>query len=56
MYELQEILSEDFPEAFLIRPKAISVYRTDKFEGWENEVGGPVSWFNPWSIVKVHLK
>ena len=56
MYELQEILSEDFPEAFLLRPKTISVYRTDKLEGWENEVGGPVSWFNPWSILKVHLK
>ena len=56
MYELQEILSEDFPEAFLLRPEAISVYRTDKFEGWENQVGGPVSWFNPWSISKVHLK
>jgi len=56
MYELQEILSEDMPEVFLVRPEAISVYRTDKFEGWVNEVGGPVSWFNPWSILKVHLK
>lgn len=43
MYELQEILSEDFPEAFLLRPKAISVYRTAKLTGWINEVGGPVS-------------
>jgi len=56
MYEMQELLSEDSPIAFLVRPEFISVYRTDKFEGWENEVGGPVSWLNPWSIMKVHLK
>jgi len=56
MHEMQEILSEHFPGAFLLRPKAISVYRTDKLAGWVNEVGGPVSWFNPWSILKVHLK
>ena len=56
MYEMQELMSEDLPCAFLVRPKFISVYRTDKFEGWENEIGGPVSWFNPWSILKVHLK
>jgi len=56
MYEMQEILSEDLPEAFLVRGKNISVYRTDKFEGWENQVGGPVSWMNDWSILKVHLK
>jgi len=56
MYEMQEILSEDLPQVFLVRAKCISAYRTDKFEGWINEVGGPVSWFNPWSILKVHLK
>jgi len=56
MYELQELMSEDMPEAFLVRPDQISVYRNDKFVGWENEVGGPVSWFNDWSIMKVHLK
>jgi len=49
-------MSEDLPEAFLARPEFISVYRTDKFEGWVNQIGGPVSWFNDWSIMKVHLK
>ena len=56
MYEMQEIMSEDLPEGFLVRPKLVSVYRTDKFEGWVNQIGGPVSWFNDWSILKVHLK
>jgi len=55
-YEMQEIMSEDLPEAFLVRPEFISAYRIDKFEGWVNEVGGPISWFNDWSIMKVHLK
>ncbi len=56
MYEMQEIMSEDLPEGFLVRPKLLSVYRTDKFEGWVNQIGGPVSWFNDWSITGVHLK
>jgi len=56
MYEMQELMAEELPEAFLVRPKYISAYRTDKFEGWINEIGGPVSWFNDWSIIKVHLK
>jgi len=32
------------------------VYRTDKFEGWVNQIGGPVSWFSDWSILEVYLK
>ena len=56
MYEMQELMSEDLPEGFLVRPKYISVYRTDKFEGWVNQIGGPVSWFSDWSILEVHLK
>jgi len=55
-YEMQELMAEELPYAFLVRPQFISVWRTDKFEGWKNEVGGPVSWMNPWSILSVHLK
>ncbi|MCK4354529.1 MAG: ABC transporter substrate-binding protein [Dehalococcoidia bacterium] len=56
LYEMQDILAEDLPLIFLARPEYISAYRTDKFEGWVNEIGGPVSWLNDWSILKVHLK
>jgi len=53
---MQEIMAEDLPYAFIARPKWLSAYRTDKFEGWVNEIGGPVSWLNPWSMLRVHLK
>ena len=56
LYEMQDILAEDLPLIFLARPDFICVYRTDKFEGWVNEIGGTVSWMNDWSILKVHLK
>jgi len=56
LYEMQELMSEELPYAFMFRPEHIAVYRTDKFEGWVNQIGGPVSWFNAWSILKVHLK
>lgn len=56
VYEMQELMSDDLPYGFLVRPKFISAYRTDKFEGWVSEIGGPVSWFNPWSLLNVHLK
>lgn len=56
VYEMQELMAEELPYGFLVRPQFISAYRTDKFEGWKNEVGGPVSWMNPWSILNLHLK
>jgi len=56
LYELQDILAEDMPLFYLARSQCISTYRVDKFEGWVNEIGGPVSWLNDWSIRKVHLK
>jgi len=56
LYEMQELMSEELPYVFMLRPEHIAVYRTDKLEGWVNQTGGPVSWFNPWSIKKVHLK
>jgi len=56
LYELQDLLAKDLPLIYLARPDYISAYRTDKFEGWVQEIGGPVSWLNDWSILKVHLK
>jgi len=56
LHELQEIMSEDLPYGFLVRPKFISAYRVDKFEGWVNQIGGPVSWMNPHSILNARLK
>ena len=55
-YEIQAVLSEDLPYAPLVRAQFNSAYRIDKLEVWVNEVGGPVSWMNHWSILKVHLK
>jgi peptide/nickel transport system substrate-binding protein len=55
-YELQEILARDIPYGFLVRPKFISAYRTDRIKGWLNQVGGPVTWINDWSITDGQLK
>jgi len=56
LYEMQEIMAEDLARIFLARSEVISVWRTDKFEGWVNTVGGPVSWLNSYSIMNIHLK
>ncbi|MCK4354525.1 MAG: ABC transporter substrate-binding protein [Dehalococcoidia bacterium] len=56
LYEMQELMAEELPRIFLARGEIITVYRTDKFEGWVNEIGGPVSWLNDWSILRAHLK
>jgi peptide/nickel transport system substrate-binding protein len=56
VYEMQEIMARDLPYGFLVRPKFISVYRTDKISGWVNQIGGPVSWMNDWSILEAKLK
>jgi peptide/nickel transport system substrate-binding protein len=55
-YEMQEIMARDIPYGFLVRPKFISAYRTDKITDWFNQVGGPVSWINDWSITEGRLK
>ena len=56
LYEMQDIMAEDLPRIFLARSQCIAVWRTDKFEGWVNTIGGPVSWLNSYSIMNVHLK
>jgi ABC-type transport system substrate-binding protein len=53
LYELQEILAEDIPVIYLAREELISVYREDKWTNWVNELGGPVTWINEWSIREV---
>jgi ABC-type transport system substrate-binding protein len=52
-YEMQEILNEDLPLIYLARPDLIAAYRTDNWDNWLNEIGGPVSWLNEWSIREV---
>jgi len=56
LYEMQELMAEDLARIFIARAEIITVHRTDKFEGWVNEIGGPVSWLNEWSILECHLK
>jgi ABC-type transport system substrate-binding protein len=56
LYEMQELMADELPYAPLVRPRYISVYRTDKFEGWINFIGGPVSWLNNFSILNLRLK
>ena len=50
LYEMQEILAEDLPMIYLVRPEHISAYRTDNWDNWFNEMGGLVSWINEYSI------
>ena len=50
---IQAIANEELPMYMLYRQHVISAYWTDKWTGWYNELGGPVYWFNPWSIYEV---
>ncbi|HDI42176.1 MAG TPA: peptide ABC transporter substrate-binding protein, partial [Candidatus Bathyarchaeota archaeon] len=56
IWQMQELLAEDLPYIFLVRPKELVPYRTDKFEGYVGTIGGLSSWVNPWTYLKVHLK
>jgi len=56
LYEMQDLMAEDLARIFLARSEVIGVWRTDKFEGWVNTVGGPVSWLNSYSIMNIHQK
>lgn len=51
--ELQAIANEELPMYMLYRQHVISAYRTNRWTNWYNELGGPVYWFNPWSIYEV---
>ena len=54
--KLQEIIAEDLPYALLVRPDLISPYRTDKFEGHVETMGGLSTWINAWTYFKVRPK
>ena len=56
VFKLQEIMAEDLPCGVLVRPKVISPYRTDKFEGHVETMGGFSNWINWWSYMKVKPK
>ena len=51
---IQAIANEELPIYMLYREHVVSAYRTDKWTGWYNELGGPAYWFNPWSTYEVH--
>ena len=53
LFEMQEILAEDLPLIYLVRPELISSYRTDNWEDWYNTLGGPVIWNNEYSYREV---
>jgi peptide/nickel transport system substrate-binding protein len=55
-FKLQEIMAEDLPCAMLARPKVISPYRTDKFEGHVETMGGFSNWINWWTYMKIKPK
>lgn len=54
--KLQEIIAEDLPYAMLVRPDLISPYRTDKFEGHVETMGGLSTWINAWTYFKIRPK
>ena len=55
-FKLQEIMAEDLPYAMLVRPDLISPYRTDKFEGHVETMGGFSTWINVWTYFKTRPK
>ena len=55
-FKLQEIMAEDLPCAVISRPNVISHYRTDKFEGHVESMGGFSNWINWWTYMKIKPK
>jgi len=51
---IQGIANEELPMYMLYRADVITAWRTDKWTGWYNEVGGPIFWGNPWSVHDLH--
>jgi len=56
VFKLQEIMAEDLPCGVLVRPNVISPYRTDKFKGHVETMGGYSNWINWWSYMKLKPK
>ena len=55
-FKMQEIMAEDLPCAPLVRPDFIGPYRTDKFEGHVEAMGGVSNWINWWTFMKIKPK
>ena len=55
-FKMQEIMAEDLPCGILSRPKVISPYRTDKYEGHVQTMGGFSNWINWWTYMKIKPK
>jgi peptide/nickel transport system substrate-binding protein len=55
-FKLQEIIAEDLPYALLVRPDLIGPYRTDKYEGHVETMGGLSTWINTWTYFKIRPK
>jgi len=55
-FKMQEIMAEDLPCAVLVRPDLIGPYRTDKFEGHVETMGGFSNWINWWTYMKIKPK
>jgi len=55
-FDLQRIMAEDLPCAVLVRPDLIGPYRTDKFEGHVETMGGMSNWINWWTYLKIKPK
>jgi len=55
-FKLQEMMAEDLPCAVLVRPDLIGPYRTDKFTGHVETMGGFSNWINWWTYMKIKPK
>jgi peptide/nickel transport system substrate-binding protein len=53
LYALQENVAKNVPIVYLVRQDLISVNRNDNWENWFNELGGPCTWINEYSIREV---
>jgi len=55
-WQMEELMAEDLPYIYTIRPATLAAVRTDKFEGFVATMGGVATWVNHWSYLTVHLK
>lgn len=53
-YDMQMILAEDLPYAYLYRETDLPPVRTDTFDGYVYMFGGTGTWINPWTYLKAH--
>jgi peptide/nickel transport system substrate-binding protein len=56
VFKMQALMVEDLPCYVLVRPDFIGPYRTDKFEGHVEAMGGISNWINWWTFMNIKLK